>query len=720
MGEAIPVEGGFRGKALNMAARLCSKAVGGQLLVTRGVAEGARDAEDLTFESREAVELKGFDELVELVEARSGRTPPGIVHQGSASPSPVPSELDAPTTLVQREHELRWLRGTWRQARRAHGRIVFVSGPAGLGKSRLAAELAAHVQLEGATVHFVGSGGSGGAEALRAIEQAASTTTSTLLIVDDLALHPGAVDLLAGSAEAIGMRPVLLVCLLRAADGNLALSRLIEHMDVRGDGHRVLGPLDLGGIYEIAHSYVDDADELPAESILRSSGGVPARIHEIVSAWARDEAQRRLAAAAEWFTEGKKKQSEGLEFASGVIALKLRGIYDPAGADDLRGSCPYKGLAPFEPSDAGSFFGRERLVGELAARTVGTGLLAIVGASGSGKSSLIMAGLLPSLSVGLLPGSDRWNQVTMRPGTHPTKELETALATAERNSRTVVVVDQFEEVFTMVVDEAERAVFIDRLVTVALDPNSAIVVIAIRADYAGHCAAYPELADLLAANLVLVGPMTPDELQRAIQLPARRAGVRIESELVDVLVHEVADEPGGLPLLSSTALVELWQARDGGWIRLDVDERTGGVRGAVSRLAEDSYGQLSEAERNTARTVLLRLVGEAEGDAAVRRRVPASEFDLEHDPATAAVLDRLTSDRLLTTNDGMVEIAHEALIREAPDFMRGWKRTPLGGDFAAISRRLKLWAERDRDGGDLYRGARLSAALDWSRTTTRN
>src|SRR5439155_3917902 len=144
------------------------------------------------------------------------------------------------------------------------------------------------------------------------------------------------------------------------------------------------------------------------------------------------------------------------------------------------------------------------------------------------------------------------------------------------------------------------------------------VVVTIRGDFFGHCGAYPELADLLGANTVLVGPMSRDELRRTIDLPARRAGVRVEGALSDRLVEEVADEPGGLPLLS-TALVELWQLRIDEWLRLETYLATEGVRGAVARLAEASFGALSSEEQEAAKGILLRLVGQGEDESVVRR-----------------------------------------------------------------------------------------------------
>jgi WD40 repeat protein/class 3 adenylate cyclase len=710
-GEAIPVEDGYRGVALNMAARLCSKAAAGQVLVTKGAAEAAHELEDTAFESRGAVELKGFDQPVELLEALSKREAT-VVAQAVAAQAPLPPELDDPMPLVDREHELRWLRGTWRQARRGHGRVVFVSGPAGIGKTRLAAELAGFVQTNGGAVRYAGSGGAGGAETLEAVVDARSAITPALFVLDDLTLYGEAIAALAGSAEAIDSRPVLLVGLFRDAEEHPVLAELVDRMNVRGDGHRRLGPLGLDGVNDIARSYVGDVDELPAESMLRASGGVPARVHEVVSEWARDEAKRRLTAAAEWLAVGKSKQAAGLDFANNVIGLKLGRIYAAPSKDGLAESCPYKGLAAFEASDAPYFYGRERLVGDLAARTVGMGLLGVVGPSGSGKSSVVMAGLLPSLAAGLLPGSERWGHAIVRPGEQPLAALEMALLSCDPRERLVLVVDQFEEVFTTTANESERTAFIDRLVELGHDPEGAVVVVTIRGDYTDHCAPYTQLAELLASNLVLVGPMTPDELRRAIELPARRVELRVESGLVDALVQEVGEEPGGLPLLS-TALVELWETRAGGWLRLESYERTGGVRGAVARLAEQSFGHLEDEQREAARAVLLRLVGEGEDETAVRRRVPASEFD--RTPAVEAVLARFTRDRLLTASDGTVEVAHEALIREWPR-LRAWLEEDVQGRQVRshITQAATQWAERGRDQAELYRGTRLSVTLDWA------
>ncbi len=735
MGEAVPVEDGYRGVALNMAARLCSNAAAGQVLVSRTIEAAVAAEPGIGFVERGPASFKGFDRPVDVIEVRAADADAHAVRDAAPElDDALPPELDPLTPLVQRDHEMRWLRGTWRCVRRGDGRVLFVSGPAQIGKTRLAAELAAHVRTNGGRVRYAGPGGAGTALALSALRDALTTDGPTLLVLDDLdvAGTPVATALTQHLAD-IERRPLLVLGLLRDPALVRELHAVVERVDRRGDGHRAPAVLDLDGVREVVRLYVGEAvAEAPVETMSRSSAGVPGRVHEVASEWARSEAARRLEAAAEYLAAGRRRRASELEFANNVIGLKLGQLYTVGGRDVLPASgtdtCPYKGLAQFDERDSGAFFGRERLVGELAARTVQSGLLGVVGPSGSGKSSVVAAGLLPSLAAGLLPGSDRWHAVALRPGEHPEVTLRAALssagvvgsandppdAIAPHFERIVLVVDQFEEMFTVCRSDDERAAFVGALTRMASDPDSAVVLVAMRSDYYGECASYPELAQLLSANHVLVGPMTPDELRRAIEFPARRAGLRVEQALVDALVEEVRDEPGGLPLLS-TALVELWQLRDGGWLRMDAYERTGGVRGAVARLAESSFAQLDDEEQAAARRVFLRLAGVREGDAITRRRIDLRELDLERDTAAAVVVDRLARDRLLTIGDGTVEVAHEALLREWPRLV-GW----LGDDIRGrelhghLTEAARRWDDTGREPSELYRGARLSAALDWA------
>ena len=209
--------------------------------------------------------------------------------------------------------------------------------------------------------------------------------------------------------------------------------------------------------------------------------------------------------------------------------------------------------------------------------------------------------------------------------------LAEALDALPADARLLLAVDQLEELFTACRSDAERAAFADALARAAADPDGrAVVVVALRADFYGRFAAYPELAELLGANQVLVGPMQASELRRAVELPAGRVGLRVEPELTDALVDDVEGEPGALPLLS-TALLELWQKRQDNTLTLAAYRESGGVHGAVARLAEGTYARIPDGRKPLVRALMLRLVGEGEGDAPVRRRAPLAELDLERE-----------------------------------------------------------------------------------------
>jgi WD40 repeat protein len=297
------------------------------------------------------------------------------------------------------------------------------------------------------------------------------------------------------------------------------------------------------------------------------------------------------------------------------------------------------------------------------------------------------------------------------PTDDPSAALDAALAGLAPGQRLVVVVDQFEEVFNATRDDAERSAFIDLLTR---ERPGLKVIVAIRADHYGRCAAYPALARLLGSDQVLVGPLSGAELAAVIEHPAQRVGLRVEPGLTEVLVADAGTEPGVLPLLS-TALLELWQAREAGRLTLAAYRASGGLQGAIARLAEATYADLDPYRQAIARAILLRLAGPGEGAELVRRRVPLSELDAERDPAVAEVLETLTDARLLTAGEGFVEVAHEALLREWPR-LQGW----LQEDAAGRQVRLHLigavadWEGRGREPGDLYRGARLATALEWA------
>ena len=448
-----------------------------------------------------------------------------------------------------------------------------------------------------------------------------------------------------------------------------------------------------------------------------------------------DEASRRLVDVASRAAVGRSDLSEvEAELTGKVIDLQFvreqaRALSGPRTPARLaaEGICPFKGLASFEPVDADYFFGRERLVAQLVARLVGAGFLGIVGPSGSGKSSVLRAGLLPALAGGVLPGSEGWRRLLLRPGARPLEELRRVLVSGASDplgetldalpsgARLLLAVDQLEELFTACRSDDDRKAFADTLARAAADPDGrAVVVVALRADFYGRLAAYPGLAELLGANHVLVSPMQASELRRIVELPASRVGLRVEPELAESLIDDVEGESGALPLLS-TALLELWQKRTDDTLTLTAYRESGGVQGAVARLAEGTYARIPDGRKPIVRAIMLRLVGEGEGDAAVRRRAPLAELDLERNEDVADVLATLADSRLVTVSEGHVEVAHEALLREWPRLSEWIEDDTEGRRLRRhITQAATDWDAAGRDQGELYRGARLAAALDWA------
>jgi DNA-binding SARP family transcriptional activator/WD40 repeat protein len=652
----------------------------------------------------------------------------------------LPLELEGGSPLLAgRERELRWLRRRWDEARSGRARLALLSGPRGIGKTRLAAELAGEAQRAGAGVLYAAGAGAP-STALDAVDSAADSERPTLLVLDDADdASPGVLEAAAHQAREPRTRPLLVLVIHRDEQPPPAFAGLLE----TGAGQRLtLDRLRAEATAEIAELYAPVGGvAMPLQTLLVESEGVPRRVHRAASEWARaDAAERLVTTVGRAATERGGLRTAEAELAGNVVDLqavrertRLYLVEEPPDPAPTV-VCPFRGLAPFDAAHADYFFGRERLVAELVARLVGSTLLAVVGPSGSGKSSAVRAGLLPALGGGVLPASEGWRQVLLRPGEHPLAELSralsrsvpgttdgeegdrpmAALARLPSDQRLVLAVDQLEEVFTACRDEDERAAFLGALVEAACDRDERVIlVLAVRADFYGRCAEHADLSTLMSANHVLVGPMRRDELRRAVELPVRRAVLRVEPRLVSALIAEVAGEPGGLPLLS-TALLELWQRREGRTLRYEAYERSGGVRGAVARLAEDAYQRLSEPQRERARAMLLRLTGAEDESAFVRRRVPLEELDADRDELAAAALAVLTESRLLTVDEGAVEVAHEALLREWPR-LRRWLEEDAEGRrlHHHVIHASREWQAADRDPAELYRGARLSSALDW-------
>ncbi len=453
------------------------------------------------------------------------------------------------------------------------------------------------------------------------------------------------------------------------------------------------------------------------------------------------------------------------------LVCGIRGIEpgEGSGGAVFEGKNPYRGLELFDVEHAPLFFGREALTEWLLdalkrkPSAVENRFLAIVGASGSGKSSLARAGLLAALKDGKLDGSAAWPRAICRPGAEPFFNLAKALTglapesvsavvfdrlqgrkdgerslhvaaglvlgEPPRAERLVVLVDQFEEVFTLCNDEAERRDLIANLLHAAtVAGGRTIVVLTMRADFYPRCASYANLAAALSDHQVLVGPMTEDELRRAIDRPARLAGLEPEPGLVELLVDDIRGRAGALPLLQF-ALQEVWRRREDYRLTIRTYREIGEIEGALQRKADAVYETFTDEQKELCRRIFLRLVQPGEGSEDTRRRASLREL-LPDDPmqavAVQAIINRLADpeSRLLTTErqqtasgEGTLELAHEALICGWPQ-LRTWIETDRAGlrTHLRLTDAAKEWADAASEAKEatLYTGARLAVASEWA------
>ncbi|MBA4863079.1 WD40 repeat domain-containing protein [Streptomyces sp. PSKA54] len=384
-------------------------------------------------------------------------------------------------------------------------------------------------------------------------------------------------------------------------------------------------------------------------------------------------------------------------------------------ADDETSRPPYRGLTRFEPGDAELFFGRDQLVERLTELNRKHRFTAVFGPSGSGKSSLLRAGLIPRLRTpddgeeDVPPAAIR----ILTPGADPLRtHADRLLPVPGTDADTWLIVDQFEELYTLGADPADRDTFIDRLVA-ATDADSRLrVVIAVRADFLGRCAEHPGLTAALQDATLLAGPMSRAELREAIVRPAAADGLIVERSLTDRLLDEVEGAPGGLPLMSH-ALLETWRHRSGRALTETAYEAAGGLHGAVVRTAEQVYGELTAPQAELARRILLRLVAPGDGTPDTRRPTEHAELDFGMPADTRVVLERLIRARLITFDDGTVDLAHEALITAWPR-LRAWidaERDRLRVH-RSLSEAARTWQALGRESAALYAGSRLHAARD--------
>ncbi|MEV5989037.1 transporter substrate-binding domain-containing protein [Streptomyces sp. NPDC052051] len=439
----------------------------------------------------------------------------------------------------------------------------------------------------------------------------------------------------------------------------------------------------------------------------------------------------------------------------------------PAPDDAVPRTCPYPGLAAFGPGQTQWFFGRDRLTTELAEKLAGrmdsTDPLVVVGPSGSGKSSLLGAGLLSALGKGGMPvpGAKTWPHLLFTPTEHPLTELTTRLArltgessaslrqeladdphrsaaviremlraragqAAITGTRLVLVVDQFEETFTQCADTRERQVFIRALCAAANGDGGeppALVVLSVRSDFHGHCVTFPELRPAFDNTPLFIGPMSASELREAIEQPAQLTGLTLQPGLVDIVLRDLgADraaqdhDPEALPLLSH-ALRATFRHREDRTLTVAGYVAAGGIRNAVETTAEATYGELEPTEQQTARSLLLRLIHVGEGTQDTRRRASRTRLlqGLEDPDVAASVLEALHRAGLVTLETDTVEITHEALLHAWPR-LREWIDSDRSGlhIHQQLANATYAWDRKGRNPALLYRGARLGLARGWA------
>jgi WD40 repeat protein len=413
---------------------------------------------------------------------------------------------------------------------------------------------------------------------------------------------------------------------------------------------------------------------------------------------------------------------------------------------------PYPGPRPFVEADVGNFFGREALTRALLARMDkedgGVRFLAVVGPSGSGKSSVVRAGLISALRQGGLPGSDEWFVAVMVPSNHPFDELEIVLNKLAGHSTTnvmdqlkrdqrglfrairmilpegsqlVLVIDQFEELFTQVSDHETVQRFLELIYTAAIQPHTPIyIIITLRADFTDQALLDPHFGSLMRHRTEFITRMTPDELRQAIVRPAERVGVQVDPALIAAVINEVVQHPGTLPMMQY-ALAQVFDEREGGTtLMLEAYNRIGGTLGAMTRRADDAYSRLEPQQQAMTEQLFLRLVTLGEGVEDTRRRALQRELLNVGGDIMTSVMSVFVQSRLLVvdrdpvTHEETIELAHEAILRRWQQ-LRIW----LDENRADIRMQRQLsvaagtWLDASQDTSFLLRGTHLQQFEDW-------
>ena len=452
-----------------------------------------------------------------------------------------------------------------------------------------------------------------------------------------------------------------------------------------------------------------------------------------------------------------KEFQQTLRHGADTVELSLEEL-DLSDFELLETRNPYKGLRAFQQADASDFFGRtamiEQVLGRLQEGVIENNFLAVIGPSGSGKSSLVKAGVLPALRHGSIPGSENWFYAEMVPGEVPLEELAAALlsvstsplpgvvdllreneqgladgvkwALPTEESKLLLMIDQFEEVFTQVEQESDRQQFLDLILNAVNAEHSPVIIIAtLRADFYDRPLLYQGFGELIRKRTELVLPLNDEELEETITGPAFRVGAILEEGLVEAIITDVREQPGALPLLQY-ALTELFERRDGALLTTSAYQDIGGTLGALAKRAEEVFQRFPDEGKDMARQIFLRLVTLGEGQEDTRRRILQTELlTLGDRDVVVNVLDHfgkyrlLTFDRDDTTRGSTVEVAHEALIRRW-ERLREWLMESR--EDVRLERQLlhsaDEWEAAGRERSYVMSGTRLRQFEEWADSTT--
>ncbi|HEX6300193.1 MAG TPA: BTAD domain-containing putative transcriptional regulator [Acidimicrobiia bacterium] len=425
------------------------------------------------------------------------------------------------------------------------------------------------------------------------------------------------------------------------------------------------------------------------------------------------------------------------------LAEAVGGLPSPAPRTVRRN--PYKGLEPFDETDTADFYGRDDVVDSLLGAVASRGLVAVVGASGSGKSSVVRAGLVPALRDGAIAGSEEWFIVTMVPGTDPfdefhiglrdaavgsteastregSRELRDAFTTAldSPNSRALLIIDQFEELFSAEVGDEIRERFFENVADLVMDRAHRMkVIVTMRADFSDRPLAHPGFGELFARSSYLLAPMRPEQVEEVIRGPAGRVGVQVEPGLISETIRDIADAPAYLPLLQYI-LSELFERRTEDRLTVQAYRSLGGVDGVLERRAEATYSSLSERAKGACRQLFLRMVHLGDHGEQTRQRLPLTEVsglgdrgDVDEALEAFSTARLLTYDRDPVSRTPTVEVAHETVIDR-------WTRYRVWIDEARsdllahrrLSSAAETWVQSGEDPSYLLTGGPLTAALD--------